>query len=151
MLCARCGCRGSRWYAHENLFNYVKLEVWNGSLIRVLGCDCQCVEQWTVIDMYDGQLGSRVVSSVNAANEWLRATADCRLVLDMVAWCSVGMHALQGAAGVSHTMLLALVRPACTDQRRGPAPGGTYHPPACMDHMCQVIWLLGCIGNNVSL
>ena len=45
------------------------------------------------------------------------------------AWeCNV----LQGAAGVSDTMLLVLVRPVCTGQRRGPAPGGKDHPPGGM-------------------
>ena len=39
---------------------------------------------------------------------------------------------LQGAAGVSDNMLLVLVRPASTGERRGPAPGGTDHPPGGM-------------------
>ena len=128
------------------------MEGWNWNLLRALGCDCQCVVQWNVTDKYDGQLGSWVVLMLRVRDSRGHlVSADCRLVLELVAWCSVGVHVthaawgcnvLQGAAGVSNTMLLVLVRPACTGQKRGPAPGGKDHPPGGMAgrrYSCQVV------------
>ena len=52
------------------------------------------------------------------------------------AWeCNV----LHGAAGVSDTMLLVLILPACTGPMGGPVPGGMDHPPGVM-----AVWRYGC-------
>ena len=66
--------------------------------------------------------------SVNAVSKRLRATGNCSLptctrigglvqrgcVGVHVTYAAWGCNVLQGAAGVSDTMLLVLVRPACT-------------------------------------
>ena len=54
------------------------------------------------------------------------------------AWeCNV----LYGAVGVSNTILLVLVRPACTGQRCRPVPGDMDHPPGCMNARSHTAYL----------
>ena len=82
------------------------------------------------------ELGSRSKAGVVS----LMKLSEC---LTSSKWLQRTCNVLQGAAGVSDTMLVVLVRPACTGRRRGPAPGGTDHPPGGMTvrrYGCQVVY-----------
>ena len=144
MFWVKCGYRGSRWYAHENLVNCVE-----GHNLRVSMKACNWnigTRAWSVHRDVIVSLWENGLNPIGMAVNWDRGlcrvrmprvsdfmqlvTADCRLVLDnygglvysaecvwrlVAAWaCITSYKVLQ----VSDTRLLTLVWSTFTSQRR---------------------------------